>query len=159
MGKQAQLTSPTAFVAEAERMTNQRDVDAIRGVFASDGRWRCVIDGLETHDTGMEAIADRWRLLCRFMADRDLVVRKELLAATDDQIINRWHGRAKGGARPTGIEVWRFDSGGLVTEQLLMGFLDPRPETSPAVMLGLLVSQPGTALTFARHRFAGRGQA
>ncbi|WP_265445464.1 DUF1348 family protein [Flexivirga meconopsidis] len=146
---------PVAFVAEAERMTNERDVESIGNIFASDARWRCVIDGLATEDRGLVAIAQRWRLLCGFMSDRGLLVEKELVAVGENRVVNRWQGRTRGRARPMGTEIWTFNSAGLVEDQLLTGFLNPRSETSPAVLLGLAASQPVTALTFARRRLMG----
>lgn len=48
----------TAFVAEAERMTNERDVDGIRQVFAADGHQVATLDGLLVEARGIEV----WQL-------------------------------------------------------------------------------------------------
>ncbi len=70
----------TAFVAEAERMTNERDVDGIREVFAPDGRWTATIDGLLLRAEGIDEIHRGWGTMCRFMAARRMLLAHPLTA-------------------------------------------------------------------------------
>ncbi|GAB3923840.1 hypothetical protein GCM10029976_014660 [Kribbella albertanoniae] len=145
----------TAFVAEAERMTNERDVDGIRTVFAADGHQTATLDGLLIEANGIDEIHRAWRTMCAFMAKRQMYVTKTLVTADETTIVNEWVGTVAGKPSARGIEVWKLNDAGLVVDQRLYGFLDARPETSPVQNLRILVSHPLTAMAFAQVR--GRG--
>lgn len=144
-----------AFVAEAERMTNERDVDGIREVFAANGRQTATIDGLLIRADGIDEVQQGWAAMCRFMAAREMYVAKTLVTADEHVIVNEWTGRVAGRESARGIEVWQLDADGKVVDQRLYGFLDARPESSPIQNLRMLVAHPRTAVAFARTR--GRG--
>jgi len=141
-----------AFVAEAQRMTNERDIDGIRKVFAADGRWTVTIDGAVISAQGIDEIHRGWAAMCRFMAARRMFVTKSLVSADEHTIVNEWTGQVAGRSNARGIEVWQLDLQGKVTNQRLYGFLDPRPDSSALQGLRMLASYPRTALAFARTR-------
>jgi nuclear transport factor 2 (NTF2) superfamily protein len=151
--------SPEDFVAEAQRMTNERDVDAARSVFAPTAEWRTTIDGMVISARGVDEIVARWRVICRFMAARNLLVTKTLVTADDDTIVNEWTGGLGGRTTAHGIEVWKFDEAGLVTSQRLYGFLNTGSDTSAVQSMRMLLAYPLTAATFARIRLTGRRSA
>ena len=141
-----------AFVAEAERMTNERDVDGIREVFVPDGRWTATIDGLLLRAEGIDEIHRGWGTMCRFMAARRMFVTKSLVTADEQTVVNEWTGTIAGRDSARGIEVWQLDADGKVVDQRLYGFLDARPDTSPVQNLRMLAAHPLTAFAFARAR-------
>jgi len=145
-----------AFVAEAERMTNERDVDGIRAVFAPDGHWTATMDGLVIEASGIDEIHRGWGAMCRFMAARRMYVAKTLVLADERTVVNEWTGEVAGRTSARGIEVWQLDDAARVSDQRLYGFLDARPDTSPVQNLRMLASHPLTALAFARTRWGGR---
>lgn len=141
-----------AFVAEAERMTNERDVDGIREVFAPNGRQTATIDGLLIRAEGIDEVHRGWAAMCRFMAAREMYVAKTLVSADKHVIVNEWTGTVGGRESARGIEVWQLDDEGKVVDQRLYAFLDARPDSSPVQNLRMLVAHPRTAVTFARTR-------
>lgn len=146
------ITDATAFVAEAQRMTNERDVDGIRRVFAPTAHWTATLDGLVTEATGIEEIHRSWSVMCAFMERRRMFVEKTVVLADAGTIVNEWVGTIAGRDSARGIEVWQLDADGLVTDQRLYGFLDARPESSPVQNLRMLFAHPLTAVAFARAR-------
>ncbi|MDX2971314.1 nuclear transport factor 2 family protein [Kribbella solani] len=146
------IEDATRFVAEAQRMTNERDADGIRQVFAPDARWDATLDGLIIHADGIDEICRGWATMCRFMAKRGLYVEKTLVAVDGSTIVNEWRGVIAGRAGARGIEVWQRNDLGLVTDQHLYGFLDARPDSSLVQNLRMLVAHPRTALAFAASR-------
>lgn len=143
---------PEDFVADAQRITNERDVDAVLDVFAPTATWTTVMDGLVITARGHAEIHARWGLMCRFMQARGLLVEKELVTSDDRTIVNEWTGSLAGRTEARGIEVWRFDDLGRVEEQHLYGFLNTGADTAVLPSLRMLASYPLTALTFGRLR-------
>lgn len=148
----ALLERAAAFVAEAERMTNERDVDGVRDVFAPDGHQTATLDGLLIEANGVDEVHRAWGTMCAFMEKRRMFVTKTLVAADETTIVNEWVGTIAGKPSARGIEVWELDDAGLVVDQRLYGFLDARPESSPVQNLRMLVAHPLTAVAFARVR-------
>jgi len=146
------VAEATAFVAEAERMTNERDVDGIRTVFAADGHQTATLDGLLIEANGIDEIHRAWGTMCAFMDKRQMYVDKTLVTADATTIVNEWVGTVAGKQSARGIEVWKLDDAGLVVDQRLYGFLDARPESSPVQNLRMLVAHPLTAVAFSRVR-------
>lgn len=149
------IEDATAFVAEAERMTNERDVDGIRTVFTTDGHQTATLDGLLIEANGIDEIHRAWGTMCAFMEKRQMYVEKTLVTADKTTIVNEWVGSVAGKKTARGIEVWKLDESGQVVDQRLYGFLDARPESSPVQNLRMLVAHPLTAVTFARVRANG----
>jgi len=152
MTTQDLIDSATAFVAEAERMTNERDVDGVRGVFSHDAHQIATLDGLLIDARGIDEIHKAWGTMCAFMAARRMFVSKTLVAADSNTIVNEWVGEVAGRHSARGIEVWELNDAGLVVEQRLYGFLDARPESSVVQNLRMLVAHPLTAVGYARAR-------
>jgi hypothetical protein len=152
MTTQDLVTEATAFVAEAQRMTNERDVDGIRTVFAADGHQTATLDGLLIEANGIDEIHRAWGTMCAFMDKRQMYVEKALVTADETTIVNEWVGTVAGKKTARGIEVWKLNEAGLVVDQRLYGYLDARPESSPVQNLRMLVSHPLTAIAFARVR-------
>jgi hypothetical protein len=150
-----QILDAAAFVAEAERMTNERDVDGIREVFATDAHWTTTLDGTVLESHGIDAIHRDWGLLCAVMERRQMFVAKTLVLADERTIVNVWVGTVAGRDSARGIEVWVRDADGRVVDQRLYGFSDARPDTSVVQNLRMLVAHPRTAVAFARAK-AGR---
>lgn len=140
------------FVADAERQTNERDVDGVRKTFAPTATWTVTIDGLLINANGIEEIASGWAVVCRFMELRRMRVTKSLVTADDDTIVNEWTGSLAGRTAARGIEVWHFDENGFVDSNRLYGFLNTRPDTSLLGSLRMLSSYPVTAVAFARAK-------
>ena len=153
MTTQDLVDSATAFVAEAERMTNERDVDGIRTVFRADAHQTATLDGLLIDARGIDEIHKAWGTMCAFMETRKMFVAKTLVAADANTIVNEWVGEVAGKHSARGIEVWELDADGLVVEQRLYGFLDARPESSLVQNLRMLVAHPLTAVGYTRARF------
>jgi ketosteroid isomerase-like protein len=152
MTTQELVESATAFVAEAERMTNERDVDGIRAVVSEDAHQVATLDGLLIEARGRDEIHRAWGTMCAFMEARRMFVTKTLVTADETTIVNEWTGEVAGRQTARGIEVWKLDGDGLVVEQRLYGFLDARPESSLVQNLRMLVAHPLTALGYARAR-------
>ena len=152
MTTQDLVDSATDFVAEAERMTNERDVDGVRTVFRADAHQTATLDGLVIDAHGIDEIHKAWGTMCAFMAARRMFVSKTLVAADANTIVNEWVGEVAGKHTARGIEVWELDDDGLVVEQRLYGFLDARPESSVVQNLRMLVAHPLTAVGYARAR-------
>jgi hypothetical protein len=152
MTTQELVESATAFVAEAERMTNERDVDGIRAVVSENAHQVATLDGLLIEAHGRDEIHRAWGTMCAFMEARRMFVTKTLVTADESTIVNEWTGEVAGRPTARGIEVWKLDGDGLVVEQRLYGFLDARPESSIVQNLRMLVAHPLTALGYARAR-------
>lgn len=152
MTAQDLVSSATAFVAEAERMTNERDVDGVRAVFSNDAHQVATLDGLLIDAHGIDEIHRAWGTMCAFMERRRMFVSKTLVAADSNTIVNEWVGEVSGRHSARGIEVWELDGTGLVVEQRLYGFLDARPDSSVVQNLRMLVAHPLTALGYTRAR-------
>lgn len=146
------VSSATAFVAEAERMTNERDVDGIRAVLSEDAHQIATLDGLLIDARGIDEIHRAWGTMCAFMEARRMYVSKTLVTADPTTIVNEWVGEVAGRRTARGIEVWKLNEAGLVVEQRLYGFLDARPESSLVQNLRMLVAHPLTAIGYARAR-------
>ena len=145
----AQLTDPAAFVAAAERATNDRDLAAVMGVYSPDAVLEAITDGtLEVH-RGAEAIRAAWTAYLEVLAKGDFRLRKTFLAAGEEWITNRWEGTLAG-QDARGLESWRFDAEGRVDRHLLYSFLNVKPSQEASVRLRMLVSYPRTALRFLR---------
>lgn len=143
-------TDAAAFVKEAERMTNERDVDGIRDVFAPDGRWTATIDGMLMEAEGIDEIHHGWGVMCAFMERRRMTVTKTPVTSDDRTVVNEWVGTVAGRATARGIEVWERDADGRVVDQRLYGFLDARPDTDLVQRARMLAAHPLTAVAFAR---------
>lgn len=148
---------PAAFVAAAERGINDRDLEATVGVYSADARVESVTDGAEESFSGADSIRTGWQGYLEAMRARDFRLRKRLLTATGDLIVNDWTGSVHGRTRAEGIEYWRFDEDGFVREHRMLSFLNVKPSTSPLQRLRLAFAMPLTAMAFLREQRRARG--
>ena len=148
---------PAGFVAAAERGINERDLEATAGVYSAGARLTSLTDGaLETYEGG-SAIHGAWTGYLSAMRARDFRLAKRLLVAAGDTIVNTWTGTLGGRTDARGIEYWRFDEQGKVTEHQMYSYLNAKPSTSALQRLRLGLAYPATALAFLREgRRAGR---
>jgi len=151
-----------AFIASVERATNERVVEAASDIFAANARWVAITDGARQESLGIGAIDDAWAQACATFKARHFTVRKRLLAATEDTIVNDWRGGPRGRNHSHGIEVWRFDLQGKVIELRAYSFLNVRSPFHPVQTLQLLLGSPAMTLTGGlarlRHRPARSAQ-
>lgn len=149
---------PRAFVAAAERATNDRDLAAIMVIYASDPVLETLTDGAHEIHQGRAAVESAWRGYLGAMRAREFALRKDLLSAADGILVNEWHGAFGAGAPARGIETWRFDADGRVEAHALYTYSRVRPSTSLRQRACLLLNDPRLAVAFLieRHR-ATRG--
>ena len=141
-----------AFVADAEKATNDYDVDAAHAVYAKDARLENYVDGAFESFEGSDAIRSAWDAYLGAMREARFTLRKTLLAADGDTIVNTWAGSIGGRTDAQGIEYWRFDGEGKVREHRLYSLMNVKPATHPLARLRLSMSYPKTALAFLRSR-------
>ena len=142
---------PAAFVAEAERITNEYDLDAAIAAYTADAVYENVSDGLHERHVGTEAIAAAWRVNLGVARDTGVHITKRLVAAEGDTIANEWHGRTRDGRVMRGLEYWRLTEEGKVHEHVMLGFLSVKPSTDLFARLRFLAASPRAALAFVRH--------
>lgn len=143
---------PAAFVAEAERITNERDVEAAIKAYAEDVVVELVTDGVLERYVGLRHVTQGWGAMMAAIAHRNLLVRKTVLAVSDGVIVNSWTGSLAGSDDARGFDIWRFDSDGRVREHQLYTFLAVRPSKHPIARLRFALTNPVTALTFFREQ-------
>lgn len=141
---------PAAFVAAAERGINERDLDATAGPYAPGATLVAVTDGARERFEGAAAIRAAWAGYLDGMRSTSFALRKKLVTAAGDTIVNTWTsdfgGRTPGG----GIETWRFDAEARVREHTMWTFFEIRPSTDLVQRLRLLAAHPRIAAAFLR---------
>lgn len=141
---------PQAFIEEAERASNARDLEAVEPLYAPDATLISTTNSVRIEARGTEEIMKVWRTIMGFLDRRGYLVSKELLACADGVLVNRWRGHPDSPRDSAGIEVWRFDDEGRVAEHTLDIHLDPRDERTLIARGRLLASHPLDALAFLR---------
>jgi hypothetical protein len=140
---------PEAFVAAAERATNERDLAAVEPLYSPDAELEVVTNGSVLSASGTEVV-EAWRTLFGFMERRRMRVAKQLVSSSDGVLVNRWTAAPGSGGGSSGVECWHFGSDGLVVEHQLDIHLDPRPERDLIQRLRLLIAHPRSAIAFLR---------
>jgi hypothetical protein len=143
---------PAAFVEAAERGINDYDLDATAGVYARDARLENYVDGAFEAWEGGEAVRSAWGMYLAAMKERRFTLRKTLVSAADDTIVNVWTGSLGGRTDAEGIEYWRFDDEGNVREHRLYSLMNVKPSTSPLARARMAFAYPLSALAFLRAR-------
>jgi hypothetical protein len=143
---------PAAFVAAAERGINEYDLDATAGAYASDGRLENYVDGAFESWDGGDAIRAAWGAYLDAMRERRFTLRKTLLSAEGDTIVNTWTGSLGGRTDAHGIEYWRFDGEGKVREHRMYSLMNVKPSTNPLARMRMALAYPVSALAFLRAR-------
>ena len=147
---------PSAFVAAAERATNERDLEATIGAYAPTARLESLTDGAWERYDGIEDIKTAWKGYLAAMRSRGFWLEKTLTAASDDTIVNKWVGGLGGRTDAQGIEYWHFDDQGRVREHRMYSFLNVKPSKSRLQRLRLTLAYPRTALVFLREQRRAR---
>lgn len=143
---------PAAFVAEAERITNEHDVDAAIKVYADDAVVELVTDGVLERYVGLSHVTEGWRAIMAALGRRNPQVRKTVLAVSDGVVVNSWTGSLAGSADARGLDIWHFDGDGRVREHKLYTFLSVRPSTHPLARLRFALTHPVAALILFREQ-------
>ena len=143
---------PAAFVLAAERGINEYDLDATAGAYAPDGRLENYVDGAYERWDGADAIRSAWGAYLDAMRERGFSLRKTLLSASGDTIVNTWTGSLGGRTDAEGIEYGRFDDAGKVREHRMYSLMNVKPSTSPLARLRMALSYPLSAMAFLRAR-------
>ena len=143
---------PAAFVAGAEKATNDYDPEAATSVYADDGRLENYVDGAFESWEGRDAIRTAWGIYLGAMGERRFSLRKTLLSAGGDTIVNTWSGTLGGRTDAEGIEYWRFDDAGKVRQHRMYSLMNVKPSTNPLARLRMAAAYPVSALAFLRAR-------
>lgn len=101
---------------QAERITNERLLDALPALYAPDAVFTSVTDGVVSKAQGADEVLRAWRVFFAFLGARDFSLTKRLVVAADGVLVNEWTGSLAGRTHATGVEVWRFDGDGLIAE-------------------------------------------
>lgn len=143
---------PAAFVAEAERITNQHDVNALFAVYSDDVVVDLITDGVHERYSGLPHVIQGWRAMTAAMARRRFVVRKSVVSVGDGVVVNSWAGSIDGREGAHGLDIWHFDAAGRVRAHQLYTFLRVRPSTHPLARLQFALARPRTALTLLQEQ-------
>jgi hypothetical protein len=143
---------PAAFVAAAESGINDYDLDATAGVYADGARLENYVDGAFESWDGGEAIRTAWGAYLEAMRERGFTLRKTLLSATGDTVVNTWTGSLGGRTDAQGIEYWRFDDAGKVREHRMYSLMNVKPSTNPLARVRMALAYPLSSLAFLRAR-------
>jgi hypothetical protein len=143
---------PAAFVLAAERGINEYDLAATAAAYAPDGRLENYVDGAFECWEGGDAIRSAWGAYLDAMRRRGFTLRKTLLSASDDTIVNTWTGSLAGRTDAEGIEYWRFDDAGRVREHRMYSLMNVKPSTSPLARARMALAYPLSSLAFLRAR-------
>jgi hypothetical protein len=154
-GARVSAPEPTAFLAAAERATNLYDLDGVMAVYAPEATLESVTDGAHEVHRGAAAVRRAWTGYLGGLGERGLTLRKHLVVADGETIVNEWHGEGRH-HRARGIEVWRFAPAGQVVEHRLFTFLDTRPSEGPLARLRLAAVSPRTAVALLRAQRRAR---
>ncbi|MDQ3935081.1 MAG: nuclear transport factor 2 family protein [Actinomycetota bacterium] len=143
---------PAAFVAAAERGINDYDLDATAAVYAGDALLENYVDGTFESWEGADAVRRAWGMYLEAMKERRFTLRKTLVSAADDTIVNTWTGSLGGRTDAEGIEYWRFDGDGKVRQHRLYSLMNVKPSTNPLGRARMAFAYPLSALAFLRAR-------
>ena len=143
------------FASDVERITNEARLDEAVDLFRDDAVADWVIDGVCQHLVGVDEIRRGLAVMTAVWDRHRLRVRKRVECATADTVVLTWRGGFRGAHNQFGTEIWTFRDG-LVSRHQMYGYLDVRPHTSEVGAARLLAIAPRVAISFARHRQAGR---
>ena len=144
---------PAQFVAEAQRMTNERDVDAVMGVYGPAPLLELVTEGAVEQHVGAPQIRAAWSMLLGVFERRGVLVEKTVIAIDDGVIVNGWESVGPGPSMRC-LEVWAFGEDARVVRHLAHTFIDVKPADSWHARARVVISSPrlAAALGSARRR-------
>jgi hypothetical protein len=140
-----------ALIREAERASNAFDLEALVAPYASTAVLDVVLDGVRQVHVGRDAIERAWAGCAAGMRSQRLRLRKELLAAEEQTIVNSWSGRLGTAHEACGMELWRLDDQRRVVEHRMWSYFDVRDVSSLRGRLRLLSAYPLMALDLLRR--------
>lgn len=144
---------PIAFVAQAEHATNSRNVDWAMRTYAPSITLETFGDGLHEIHHGADAVRAAVETIYGWFDSIDGRIRKTLVSASGDALVNQWEGSLFGGRISTyGSELWFFDETGRVVHNILYQSLDPKGPTHPLTVLRAAICHPRPALTYLATR-------
>jgi hypothetical protein len=146
------LADPADFVALAQQVTNAYDTQRALELYANDATVEVIADGAREIVSGRTAIEEALERFTGPLSASGYSVKKTLLSADGNIIVNEWTGRFPGSDRSAGVEVWRFNTEGKVCEHRLFAFFDVRPVTSPIAGARVALGRPRLALRLLRAR-------
>lgn len=141
----------TAFMAEAERITNDALGDEWLALYAPDAVAEWVVDGAYERHEGLDALRRAVAAQAALWRREGLRVTKHLECASEDTVVLTWRGGFGGGDRQFGTEIWTLE-GGRVTHHQMYAYQDVRPVSSPWARLRLLIMDPRVTLAALRER-------
>lgn len=147
---------PAAFIARAERATNNADTEWPMTIYAPSIRLELFGDGLHDVYEGTDAVRPAIETIYDWFQAIDGRLSKTLVSASGDAVVNTWEGTLFGGRHTTrGAELWYFDETGQVVRNVLYQSLDAKPLRHPMTAVRAFLN-PRPALAFltarARHR-------
>lgn len=148
---------PEAFVAKAQRITNNADVAEAIKLFHPECVAEWVFDGIYARYEGIDAIQRALTATLGVFCDHRLSGRKTLACSNDNTIVNTWRGGFRNRDHQRGTEIWTFRDGRVIHHQMYI-YLHLTPRWS---ILGLLrqlrlvIAAPRVALSQLKHELRG----
>lgn len=149
-------SDPAAFVAEAQRITNEAEVDDAVALFHPDCVAEWTFDGIASRYEGIDEIRRALTITLGVFRDHQLAGSKTLVCSDEHTIVNTWRGGFHGSDRQTGIEIWGFRDGLVIRHEMAI-YLHATSRWSPLGLLRqlrLLVATPRIAISQLRHEAA-----
>lgn len=123
------MLDPRPWVANIERITHEAALEEWLALYSKDAVLESIVDGGVERSDGIDQIRRTAGILVKVFAAHHIAVRKELVAAADDVLVNSWTGGFDGGQNQRGVEIWTFGNG-LVIHHQMFTFLDVLPADS-----------------------------
>lgn len=149
----ASISDPVAFVANAQRITNDAVVDDAVALFHPDCVAEWTFDGITSRYVGIDEIRRALTTTLGVFRDQQLAGRKVLVCSDERTIVNTWRGGFHGNDRQTGIEIWSFRDG-LVIHHEMAVYLHATSRWSPLGLLRqlrLFIATPRVVISQVRH--------
>lgn len=145
------MAGPHAFLEAAERAVNERDLAAAVAPYDVAARLDNVTDGAREIYVGRESITRAWTGYLRAMAKCDFSLRKSLVTAAPELIVNRWEGAFGAAQGAEGLEIWHLRGDRVIAHELY-GFFAVRHSRDLLARLRVALVRPRVAITFLREQ-------
>jgi hypothetical protein len=120
---------PQAWVANNERITHEGALEDWIALYTDDAVRESIVDGGVERNEGIDEITHAAQILVKVFVAHNIAIKKQLVSATEDVIVNTWTGGFDGHQNQRGVEIWKLRDG-LVEHQQMYTFLDVRPMES-----------------------------
>jgi hypothetical protein len=142
---------PQAWVANNERITHEGALEDWIALYTDDAVRESIVDGGVERSEGIDAIAHAARILVKVYLAHNITIKKQLVCATENVIVNTWTGGFDGHQNQRGVEIWKLRDD-LVAHQQMYTFLDVRPMKSLRARLrGMFGGELRVKLTLLRE--------